>query len=283
MSKQPYEARHSVENTPQAVSLTDQLAEADELLAQHPLTESFSDRVKQDTLLPEEEATYNAVADDIFDSLGIVREEAVESWEVGYDNMGTSPAILRLNRAADVAAAAEEFDYNRDAPEEDLRVSTSTILDALDAVQGRAVNDKTYRLSREYSERRRALTLLAEGGVRELGRRHDLGDDLTSSNLRAIEGVTGVHLVESAPHSMVFRGRITPRTSSSRETGRHHSRQGEPRVRSRHPVQVEESHDYYYLPELAGSNVPHHNGSVPGRIGHFALDPRYTEGRLPRS
>jgi hypothetical protein len=37
---------------------------------------------------------------------------------------------------------------------------------------------------------------------------------------------------------------------------------------------------------LAGANVPRHPalgpGWVPGRLGHFVLDARYTGGRLPR-
>ncbi|HKX72730.1 MAG TPA: hypothetical protein VJM32_01810 [Candidatus Saccharimonadales bacterium] len=277
-----YEARHAAEAAPEPASLADQLAEADELLARHPLTESFADRIEQDTLLPEEEAAYNAVADGIFDSIGVVGEEAVEPWEAGYDNMGTSVAILRLNRAADVAAAADEFDFSRDAPDEDLRTSTSTILDALGAVQNRAANDRSYRESREHRERSRALTLLAEAGARELGRRNDVGDDLTSGNLRAIQEATGVRLVESEPHSAIFRGRITPRPYRSRDTGRHHQRHNVPRARASRSASVKESHDYYRIPELAGPNVPHRNGWVPGRIGHFALDPRYTSGRLPR-
>jgi hypothetical protein len=276
-----YEARHSAEAAPQTVSLADQLAGADELLARHPITESYADRVAQDTLLPEEEVAYNAVADGIFDSLGVVREEAVESTEARYDNMGTSPAILRLNRAADVAAAADEFDFSRDAPEEDLRVSTSTILDEANTLRSRAANDNEYRESRGYHERHRALTLLAEAGVRELGRRHDLGDDLTSRNLQAIQDVTGVHLVESEPHSAIFRGRITPRAYGSRDTGRHHQQHNVRRVQPRRP-EANGSSDYYRIPALAGPNVSHRGGLVPGRIGHFALDPRFTGGRLPR-
>jgi hypothetical protein len=278
-----YEARHAAETAPQHTPLADQLAEADELLARHPITESFADRIEQDTLLPEEEVTYNAVADGIFDSLGIVREEAVEPTEARYDNMGTSPAILRLNRAADVAAAADEFDFSRDAPEEDLRASTSMILDEANALQDRAANDNEYRGSRGYHERHRALTILAEAGARELGRRHDLGDDLTSGNLRAIQEATGVQLVESEPHAAIFRGRITPRAYGSHDTGRHHQQHNVRRAQPRRPARgTDGSADYYRIPELAGAHVPHRGGWVPGRIGHFALDPRYTGGRLPR-
>lgn len=279
-------SRHAIEAAPQVLPLPDQLATAQDMLVAHPLTEEFSERVAQDTLGADEETAYNAVADGIFDALGVPGEEAVESWESGYRNLGTSTAILRLRRAADTAAAAAEFGFDRDAPEDDLRGATSSVLEDLSALRGRAIQDSAFKESPEYSDRRRALTLLAESGIRELGRRNNVGDDLTPRNLQAVQDATGLHLVESGPHDMVFRAVITSHPSRRGEAGQHHQEHEKPVVRPRQPEKPGEMHDWYYIPAIAGPNVPRHpalgSGWVPGRLGHFALDPRYTGGRLPR-
>lgn len=267
-------SKHAPEVESQAAPLLDQFEVAQDMLAAHPWRESIIDRLEQDTLSPDQEADYTTVANTIFDTLGVPREEAIDSWEIGYDNAGTSPAVLRLRRAADVAYAASAFGFDRDAPEEDLRIVTGSILEDLDGLRMRAINDSVYKESREYKQTLRALTLLAESGVRELGRRNGLGDSLTSSNLKAVQEATGVRIIKSEPGASLFLPIISSRPQASR-------------VQPTLPKGGPRFQTYYYLPHLAGPNVPHATingkpGWVPARIGGFVLDASYTGGKLPR-
>lgn len=265
---------NSHETTLQTPSLLDQFEFAQDMLAAHPQVGSFSERVEQDTLVPEQEAKYGSAADDIFDTLGIPAKEVIDSWETtSRENIGTPSPVLRLRRAADAALTASAFGFDLHGPEESLRSVTATMLEDIDTLRTRAANDAAYRESREYSQISKVLILLAESGVRELGRRNNLGDSLTASNLTAVQEATGVRIIKSKPGATVF---------SSIITSRHQAQRLQPET-SKDGQRI---HTSYYLPHLAGPNVPSRtidgkSGWVPARIGSFVLDARYTGNKLP--
>jgi hypothetical protein len=249
--------------------LPDLLALAESELAAHPMRTTSSGQAEYATPTPDQEGVYNATADSIFDAVGVAKEDVIEHWERPLFH-GTPVPTVRLQRAVDVAAVAQEFAYDQAAPADEVQTTTATMLDDFRALSARAVADGDFRETSEYSCRRKAMTMVLEGAVRELGRRNNLGDDLTPTNLQDIQDATGLKLVDSEPHSFVFKSVIPARISSGATS--------QPRPRREELA----TQDYYRIPELAGPHAPHRGQWVPGRIGSFVLDPRYTGGVLPR-
>lgn len=215
---------------------------------------------------PQEAALCQAAAT-IFDTLGVSQDEdVVGSWEyTSGANIRMPRAAVLLRRASDVAGEAIALGYDPTLPEDDLRTKATKLVEDYKAYTDENIHKKD--TDPRYGERRAAKRLLIESAARELARRNGLDDTLTATSMRQIQGVTGMPLVARDDH-FLFVGVIPPRVNVL------------PRTPHRPATGV--SSDWYYAPELAGPQTPHSGGYVPGRIGHFVLDPRYTGGQLPR-
>jgi hypothetical protein len=212
-------SKHAAEAAPEVSPLAEQLINAQiELTLHRPAEEGLTP-----TLTPEDQAACNEVANGIFDSLGIPRDEALEPGESGLGWNSRIPVPMqRVRRAADVATAAIELGFDRDAPNEALQDVATTLIDRIHELRGRANKDHHYKDSGEYTKARRPLDLLLQSAVSELGRRHDLGDDLSIRNIQAIQEATGLRLVQSEPWEDVFRSIITRGRRYDNSTGGHH-------------------------------------------------------------
>ena len=219
--------RHSAELEPVILPLPEQLAQADAMLANFGVTAEAQNGINE--IDDEQAAAYTEVSDTIFDSLGILRDEAISSGEnTSSDNFGVPEATIRLRRAADVASEALRLGYNRDAPDDELRATANLLIDDLDAFKRDGDSFAGGRNGGRFGRLRRAKELLIESAVSELGRRQGLDDDLSSSNLQAIQDETGVRIVTSEPWRAIFSSVIDTRKRANTSTGRHH-RQAPPR------------------------------------------------------
>ena len=262
------------------------------------------DRARDDR---EKEATkdFAAASGQIFDTLGVERSEAEDVAWRAYTRLrdlrqpgdtkpspveNTPEAVFRLAYAVEVGQIAQHFGYDRDAPDQALAESANAMITEMGTLSEQIRDTSDPESQSRLYDQRYTLDLLVKAAARELGRRRNLTDSLSFRNQKAIQEQTGIQLIQvSGALSDTYSSVIGFPEATQATRGRHHHKPAtapSPVAASSRERGSGELHDWYYIPALAGANVPRHPalgaGWVPGRLGHFALDPHYTGGRLPR-